>query len=134
MKLKKLIPFGKAIAAAIIILGIIHDVATYTPIIKGGLSCLTPEKLKAMIYMSLMCGTSLILSGLLLIILLNKVKEFPFLVTPILVIGSFLAIVGYFSIFYMSHNPFAWIAVFLNLTMFGVTVVLGINIKNNRNE
>jgi len=39
MKTKKLISIGKTLAIAIIILGVIHDAATYSPLIKGGLSC-----------------------------------------------------------------------------------------------
>lgn len=76
MKTDKLISIGISTAIAILILGIIHDIATFTPLIKGGLSCLTPDNLRAMIYMSLICGTSFILSGLLLIMLLKKLEQF----------------------------------------------------------
>ena len=130
MKTKKLISIGKTLAIAIIILGVIHDAATYSPLIKGGLSCLDPGNLKAMIYMSLMCGTSLILSGIILFLLINKVELYPFLSLPLLVTGIFLVINGILSVIYMSDNPFAWIALVLNLSMFVIIVVLKMKTKS----
>jgi hypothetical protein len=130
MKTNKLISLGKIFAIAILILGIIHDIATFTPLIKGGLACLTPGDLNAMIYMSLICGTSFILSGLILVLLLKKVEQFVFLSTPILLIGVFLAISGIFSIVYMFDNPFAWIALLLNLSMFILTIGLKLKLDS----
>ena len=124
MKINRLISFGKILAIAILILGIIHDFATITPLIQGGLGCLDPEDFKAMIYMSLICGTSFILSGGLLIILLKKVEQFAFLTSTILFIGAFLALSGVLSIVYMVDNPFAWLALLLNLSMFIITIGL----------
>ena len=91
---KRLITFGNSVAIAVMILGLIHNVATFTPMIKGGLTCLPPGNLKAMIYMSLICGTSFILSGMLFIVLFRKVSEHAFLSLPILIIGIFLAVGG----------------------------------------
>jgi len=124
MKTNKLISIGKSTAVAISILGIIHDIATFTPLIKGGLLCLTPDNLRAMIYMSLVCGTSIILSGILIFILIKKVEQYEFLTIPILIISSFLAISGLFSVIYMFDNPFAWIAFVLNMTMFSIATLL----------
>lgn len=130
MKTNKLISLGKIFATAILILGIIHDIATFTPLIKGGLSCLTPGALNAMIYMSLICGTSFILTGVVLIFLLKKVEQFIFLSSTILLIGVFLAVSGILSIVYMFDNPFAWIALLLNLSMFIVTIGLKLKLGN----
>jgi len=124
MKINKLISIGKALAIAVLILGIIHDIATFTPIIKYGLTCLDILNLNAVIYMSLVCGTSLILSGLLIYIQLAKIQENTVLVFPTLIIGIFLAITGIFSIVFMFNNPFAWIALVLNISIF--TVILKI--------
>jgi len=127
MKTNKLISFGKILAIAILILGIIHDIATFTPLIKAGLVCLNPGDLAAMIYMSLICGTSFILSGLVLTLLLRKVEQYAFLTSIIVVIGIFLALSGVLSIVFMFDNPFAWIALLLNLSMF----FIAIGLKNN---
>ncbi len=129
MKTKKLISTGKVFAIAILLLGVIHDIATFTPLIKDGLNCLTSDKLNAMIYMSIMCGTSLILSGIVLFMLLKKVEQFRFLSSTILLIGIFLLISGILSIIYMSDNPFAWIALLLNLCMFIITIGIKLNNK-----
>ena len=83
MKTNRLISLGKILAVAIVLLGMIHEIATFTPLIKGGLGCLSPGDMKAMIYMSLICGTSFILSGAVLILLLKKVKQFVFLSTEV---------------------------------------------------
>lgn len=130
MKTNKLISLGKIFTIAILILGIIHDIATFTPLIKGGLACLNPGDLNAMIYMSLICGTSFILSGLILVLLLKKVEQFVFLSSPILLIGVFLAISGILSIVYMFDNPFAWIALLLNLSMFIITIGLKLKLDS----
>jgi hypothetical protein len=130
MNTNKLITLGKSFAVAILVLGVIHDVATYTPMIKGSLTCLPHGGLKAMIYMSLICGSSFILNGIILILLLNKVRQFPFLNPVMIVIGSFLAVSGILSIVYMFDNPFAWLTLFLNLGMF--FIIIGLQIKLNK--
>lgn len=124
MKTEKLIQVGKIIAIAILILGIVHDVATFTPLIQGGLAALDVANQNAMIYMSLMCGASLIVCGLLLYVFLKKVTEIPFLKSAMLIIGTFVAINGVLSVVYMFDNPFAWLALVLNLSMFFITIGL----------
>ncbi|MFW5851257.1 MAG: hypothetical protein ACOCWB_03445 [Bacteroidota bacterium] len=124
MKATKYISFGKVVAIAILILGVIHDIATFTPIIQGGLLCLASIDFNAIIYISLICGTSLILCGLLLIILFNKVEQYSFLFFPILVIGIFLMINGIIAVVYVPFNPPSWIVLFLSLIMFGIIIKL----------
>ncbi|HZK03766.1 MAG TPA: hypothetical protein VFC94_05105 [Bacteroidaceae bacterium] len=130
MKINRLISLGKIFAIAILILGIVHGIATFTPLIKNGLDCLNPDDFKAMIYMSLICGTSFILSGVVLIMLLKKVEQFVFLNSTIMVIGFFLAVSGILSIIYMFDNPFAWIALLLNLSMLVIAVSIKIKLDN----
>ena len=120
----KLIFTGKTIAIAILLLGIVHDVATFTPLIQSGLEMLNVANLNSVIYMSLICGSSLILSGLLLIMFFNKVLEYSFLKSAILIISVFLAINGILSVIYMFDNPFAWISLLLNMSIFFVAVRL----------
>lgn len=134
MKTKKLISFGKIFAIAILVLGIIHDIATFTPLIKGGLASLAPADLNAMIYMSLVCGTSFILSGVVLALLLKKVEQYAFLTSAILVIGIFLLLSGLLSVVYMFDNPFAWIALFVNLGMFIIAAGLKISLNETTNK
>jgi hypothetical protein len=132
MKISRLISLGKIFAIAILILGIIHDVATFTPIIKGGLVCLSPIDLKAVSYISLICGTSFILSGVLLLLLLKKVEQFVFLTSTVLFIGIFLALSGLLAIVFMHENPFSWIALIINLSTFCLMVGLKMNLDSNK--
>ena len=124
MKFNRLISLGKSLSIAILVLGVIHDIATFTPLIAGGLGCLASGDLKAMIYMSLVCGTSFILSGLVLNSLLGKVEQYVFLTIIILIIGTFLAASGVLSVIYMFDNPFAWVALLLNMGVFIVAIGL----------
>lgn len=129
MKTTTYIYLGKIIAVLILIMGIIHVAATFTPLIQNGLECLSEESLKAMTYMSLMCGTFLMLGGLTLIVLLRKIIQYPFLNTPILIISTFLYIGGILSVIYMFANPFAWIVFVLNIIMFVIALTLKQEIK-----
>ena len=124
MKTDRLIAVGKALAYAIVVLGIIHDIATFTPLVQSGLSCVSPADLHAIIYMSLMCGTSLILSGIILIMILKKIEEFRFMNSIAIAIGTFLGLSGIASVVFMFDNPFAWLSLVLNLSMFGITLGL----------
>lgn len=124
MKTNKLISLGKAFAIAILILGIIHDIATFTPLIKTGLECLSPADLNAIIYMSLMCGTSFIISGIVLILLLRKLEQIRFLTSIIMAIGIFLALAGILSIVFMFDNPFAWASLLLNVSVLLIATAL----------
>lgn len=117
---------GKIGSILVLCLGIIHNIATFTPLIQGGLTLISPADLRAIIYISLMCGTSLILSGLLLFVMLRKIEQISFLRVPVLVIGIFLAISGILSAFYMPENPFAWVALFINISMFAVTLKISL--------
>lgn len=123
---QKVIQVGKIFSLIVLNLGLIHDIATFTPLIQDGLSLLSPDDRSAMIYFSLMCGTSLILSGLLLFVMLKKIDQISFLRVPILIIGIFLALSGLLSVFYMSENPFAWAALFINSTIFVITLKISL--------
>ena len=99
--------------------------ATFTPLILAGLACLDAENLNAMIYMSLICGASLILAGWLLHALLKRLEEHRFLMVPILGLGGFLALNGVLSVYYMLNDPFAWLAFLLTVAVLIVVLTLG---------
>ncbi|MHC1774945.1 MAG: hypothetical protein AB9834_05970 [Lentimicrobium sp.] len=130
MNTKNIILTGRGLAIAIVVLGIIHDAATFSPLIKSGLACLDAGNLNAMMYMSLMCGTSLILSGILLYLMLRKVAENRVILPMMFVIGVFLALNGILSVVYMFNNPFAWMALVLNMGM--IFIIFGIRNSNRQ--
>lgn len=102
----------KTLAVLLMILGLIHDIATFTPLILNGIES---TRVNSMMYMSLMCGTSLIFSGALLLMLLPKVNEEKAFLAPLKLIGIFLAFAGILAVYFMSYNPFAWITLVLCL-------------------
>ncbi|MDI6402210.1 hypothetical protein QLX67_09400 [Balneolaceae bacterium ANBcel3] len=113
------ITIGKTFAVSILILGMIHIAATFTPLIQAGLECLDAGSWKAMIYMSLVCGFFFVKFGLIILLMLRK-KEALSGYTPIFMpIGTGVFLVGALGLFYMPENPFAWLSFLL------VTGVLG---------
>ena len=109
----ELVPASKILSIAIVCLGVIHEIATFTPLVQDGLECLSRSDFNSVIYMSLMCGASLVLSGWLLLLLLPKNVTHAFLVYPILLISIFVLI-----------NPFAWLVLVSGLL---ITIISACN-------
>lgn len=118
----KLVFISKVLSIAIICLGVIHEIATFTPLIQDGLENLSQSNFNTMIYMSLVCGASLILSGWLLLLLLKRNQTHTFLAFPISLISIFVLINGIGSIILMVDNPFAWIVFGLGLSITIITI------------
>ena len=110
------------LSIAIAIMGIIHVIATFTPLIGAGLELLPQTKHNAMIYMSFMCGMLLIVCGLLVATLHSKVKEYSFLRLPYKILLIALFIDGITSVAFMPHNPFAWM-IFILIACLGIISV-----------
>lgn len=104
----ELVPASKILSIMIVCLGVIHEIATFTPLVQDGLECLSRSDFNSVIYMSLMCGASLVLSGWLLLLLLPKNVTHTFLAYPILLISISVLINGIVSVVFMVDNPFAW--------------------------
>lgn len=109
------------LAIAVAVMGGVHIVATFTPLISGGLEVLPQARQNAMIYMSLMCGALLIVCGLLVFLLYNRVKEHSFLRLPYRIILVALVVDGITAVGFMSHNPFAWVVFVLIICLAIVT-------------
>ena len=97
------------LAMAIAAMGVVHIIATFTPLIQGGLETLGIAKQNAMTYMSLMCGMLLVVCGLLAVTLGGKLKKGAFLLTPYRIIVTAMIADGIAAVAFMPHNPFAWI-------------------------
>lgn len=124
MKGYALISVGKSLAIAIALLGVIHNVITFTPLVRDGFECLALDNLRLLTYMSLMCGTALIVSGLVLFALLDKFENYPILGLPILFAGGFACLSGILSVIYMTYSPFAWLYLLLGSVVFIITLRL----------
>ena len=110
------------LAIAVAVMGVIHIIATFTPLISGGLEVLPHARQNAMIYMSLMCGALLIVCGSLVAMLHNKVREHSFLRMPYTIILLALVADGIAAVGFMTHNPFAW-AVFVLIACLAITTL-----------
>lgn len=96
----------------------LHIIATFTPVIAGKLSALNESASQSFIYMSLMCGSLLVLGGMLSYLLVEELKDHSFLRLPYLLIVSALAIDGALAAIMMPHNPCAWLILALSLPLF----------------
>ena len=107
----------KYLSACVMIMGLVHEVATFSPVISDKLALLPISAHRAFLYFSLMCGALLILSGGVIFILSAKVNEYPFVKKAYLLALVLLVADGLLSISCMSRNPFAWV-------IFALAVVL----------
>lgn len=115
----------RILSIAIAVMGVVHIVATFTPLI--GIDQLPETKQNAMTYMSLMCGAMLIVCGLLISMLHGKLKAHSFLRMPYMIILVALLTDGIAAVAFMFHNPFAW-ALFILI----LCVVINHFIKNRK--
>jgi hypothetical protein len=111
----------KVLSFSVIILGIIHDIATFTPLVRRGLATLSKADFNAVMFMSFGTGTSFILSGLLLFTVYNIRTAFDRLVLPV---NTFLSFMGILAVVMMPLNPFAWISFIVMILLFVVSLVM----------
>lgn len=98
----------KVLSLLIAAMGVIHMAATFSPLIDGKLTSLDHGTRNAMIYMSLMCGLLLVVTGGYLAWVMGKLKELPALRPTVLVVAKVMIIDGVAAVYFMPHNPFAW--------------------------
>lgn len=122
----------KALSVAIMLMGIVHIAATFTPLIAGKLALLPEGASDAFTYFSLMCGALLILGGGVIYTLSGKIAEYPFVQKPYTLTLAILNASGVLAICYMRHNPCAWIIFVLTMGLMfaSVTSVRDPNITN----
>ncbi|MCQ2350933.1 MAG: hypothetical protein MJ003_03065 [Paludibacteraceae bacterium] len=114
--------FITIVSIAIVVMGVVHIIATFTPLISKGLDVLPQARQNAMIYMSLMCGLLLIVLGGYVLWAKSKIAEFPKLKSTIQVASMILLIDGILAVTLMFHNPFAWAIGLLCAAEFLLTV------------
>lgn len=119
----------KFFSSAIVLMGVIHVVATFMPVIADKLVLLYEGVQGVFTYFSLMCGVLLILGGGIVLVLAENVAEYPVVRKPYVFTLAVLDVDGVFAVGYMPHNPFAW--VILALVM-GLTFANEIRIRDHR--
>lgn len=69
---------AKILSVGIMLMGLVHVAATFTPLIADKLALLPAGAQGAFTYFSLMCGALLVLGGGITLSLADKVAEYPF--------------------------------------------------------
>lgn len=111
----------KILAFSVIILGVIHGIATFTPLIREGIKSLSKDNFDAVVFMSLGTGTSFILAGLLLFTVSDIKLSFTKLVLPV---NVFLLFLGLLAPIQMPYNPFAWLSCAVMVLLFLVSFAM----------
>ena len=114
----------KFLSACVMIMGVVHQTATFLPVISDKLALLPESAQGAFLCFSLMCGAMLILSGGVIFILSGKIKEYQFAKKTYLLALVLLVADGSLSISCMSRNPFAWVIFALAVALLFVSVNL----------
>ncbi len=122
--MSRLIIIGRTLAILTILIGIVHEVLTFHPMIAEGFTGLEPEWQQTFTYFSLGCGGLLILCGVLFFMLLGRVERHEFLVAPLVVIGLFALADGILATIFMLTNPFAWVVLALGIGLFLIALVI----------
>jgi len=113
----------KRLSYGLIAMGVVHIIATFTPVIAGKLEPLNESGRLAFTYMSLMCGMMLVLGGSVVSMLADRVKEYKFLRRPYIFIILLIAIDGIMAACMMPHNPCAWIIFVLAIPLLGINII-----------
>lgn len=98
----------KSLSILVIAMGMIHEIATFTPMMASKFAALDEAARAANTYFSLMCGAMLIIGGVIVHGLWGKVREHSFVRTPLAIVLVALAVDGVLAVLFMPHNPFAW--------------------------
>lgn len=114
--------FITIVSIAIVVMGVVHIIATFTPLINKGLDVLPQARQNAMIYMSLMCGLLLVTLGGYVFWVVRKCSEITRLKPTMQVAAALLLIDGISAVAFMPHNPFAWALGLLCAAEFLLTV------------
>ncbi len=113
--MNRYITIGRILAILTILIGIVHEVMTFHPMIAEGFTGLESVWQQTFTYFSLGCGGLLILCGVLFLMLLGRVERHEFLVAPLVVIGLFALADGILATIFMLSNPFAWVVLALGI-------------------
>lgn len=118
----------KSLSIGIMLMGLVHMVATFSPLIVGKLALLPESAQDAFTYFSLMCGALLVLGGGVTYSLSGKIAEYAFVRVPYILALAILCIDGVLAVCFMPHNPFAWgiFALVIGLLFTNVTSVRGL--------
>lgn len=108
---------AQILSAAIALMGVVHIVATFTPLIDGKLKPLDHQPHMSFLYMSVMCGMLIVLCGVLAFFLQTKIKDDVCMMRIYVIIVSALSVAGILAVCFMPANPFAIVLLCLTLSL-----------------
>jgi hypothetical protein len=116
------------VAIVVILLGIIHNIATFTPIIETGFECVSAENHMTLVFFSLGTGSATLMSGLMLILLgkalqvgAKKIRGAMYLTV------FFLLFIAGVAVVCGTKNPFAYIMLLLAV----LEIIIVFNLREN---
>jgi hypothetical protein len=102
------------VAIIVILLGIIHNIATFTPIIETGFECVSAENHMTLVFFSLGTGSATLMSGLMLILLGKALREGAKKIRGAMHLTVFfLLFIAGVAVICGTKNPFAYIMLLL---------------------
>jgi hypothetical protein len=108
------------LSVGVLLYGAVLCFASFTPSFSFG--ALDEARTHFVSYVTLTSSFFLMLSGLMLLLLIKRVKSYPFLLFPLRTVSAFLCLDGLISLFYFTFNPFAWILFLLSAALFGLSM------------
>ncbi len=112
-----IISAGKMMAIVVMLFGVLHFAASYAPV-QEGLGTLAPGTFKAVPFYTYLAGALLVFLGGVLLVLFVQAGGKRSLETPILVVGTLIAVCGILSVAFVYRNPFSWMTAILGLAVF----------------
>ena len=105
-------------AIVVMLFGVLHCTASFTPGIQEGLGRLAPGTFRAVPFFDFITGGLLFVLGLGLLVMFGKAERKSALDTPILIVGTLVAVCGILSVAFVYRNPFSWMTAILGLAVF----------------
>lgn len=99
----------KILSMGIMLMGMVHLAATFTPLMADKLALLPEETQDAFTFFSLACGALLILGGYVTYMWAEQSGKCLSARKPYIFTLAILSVDGVLAVYYMPHNPFAWI-------------------------
>ncbi len=109
-----IISAGKMMAIVVMLFGVLHVASSFAPVHAE----LVAGRLETVPHYSVIAGALLLGMGIALLVLFGMADRKPSLDTPILVIGTLIAICGVLAVALVYKNPFSWMTGILGLAVF----------------
>jgi hypothetical protein len=116
------------VAVIVILLGIIHNIATFTPIIESGFECVSADNHMTLVFFSLGTGSATLMSGLMLFLLGKALKDGAKKIMGAMHLTVyFLLFIAGVAVICGTKNPFAYIMLIIAVS----ELIIVFNLRKN---